>query len=113
MILLRRDEPSQRAGDCSGHEHDSRESYSQCKWRICLRRIPTAATVREGQGINAAQTRLLCRFAWANSRRICVGHNCASNDPLMQRSDGFDGWICRDFAEDWILALADVSGYRA
>jgi hypothetical protein len=31
----------------------------------------------------------------------------------MQRSDGFDGWICRDFAEDWILALADVSGYRA
>jgi hypothetical protein len=31
----------------------------------------------------------------------------------MQRSDGFDGRICREFAEDWILALTDVSGYRA
>jgi len=31
----------------------------------------------------------------------------------MQRSDGFDGWICRAFAAGWILALADVSGYRA
>jgi hypothetical protein len=70
-------------------------------------------TVREGQGITAAQTRLLCRFAWANSRRICVGHNCASNDPLTQHSDGFDGWIWREFAAGWILALADVSGHRA
>jgi len=69
--------------------------------------------VRAGQGINAAQTRLLCRFAWANSRRICVGHNCASNDPLTQHSDGFDGGIWREFAAGWILALADVSGYRA
>jgi hypothetical protein len=32
--------------------------------------------VREGQGVTGAQIRRLWSFGWANSRRICVGHNC-------------------------------------
>ena len=41
-------------------------------------RIPAGATVRERHGSIAAQTRPLWQFVWAISRRICVGHNCAS-----------------------------------
>src|SRR4029077_13041806 len=36
VILLRRGEPSQRAGDGAGDEHDSRERHGQCEWRIGL-----------------------------------------------------------------------------
>ena len=42
-------------------------------------RIPTGATVREGQGFTEAQTRQLWQFAWTNSRQICDRHNCTNN----------------------------------
>src|ERR1700676_3820291 len=49
-------------------------------------RIPTGATVREGQGFTEAQTRRLWQFARAISRRICDCHNWASNYASLVRN---------------------------
>jgi hypothetical protein len=52
----------------------------------CIGRIPTGATVREGQGFTEAQTRQLWQFARAISRRICDCHNWASNYASLVRN---------------------------
>jgi hypothetical protein len=60
--------------------YDFANLFSGVFWQIhrgvpCSVRIPTGATVQEGQGSVEAQTRPLWQFVWANSRRICVGYN--------------------------------------
>ena len=52
----------------------------------CIGRIATGTTVRKGQGFTEAQTRQLCQFAWAISRRICDRHNWASNYASLVRN---------------------------
>jgi hypothetical protein len=90
--------PTMNSTDAKATVSASSESFSISDLYIVspgIGRIPTGATVREGQGDIGAQTRLLWQFAWANSRRICVGHNCAINDALARH---LGKGICRSLA---------------